>query len=166
MAQKTIPENKSVQLIKNFAKTAERYIIKILILLMSLVLVLLTIELVYYVVMSFIESESLFIDLGKIQEIFGVFLMVLIGIELLDTIKVYFKSNVVHVEVVILVAIIAVARKVVVLDFDKFKGLELLGLALLVIALAIAYYLIKKAGAYMVCKNETEEKPDTTDNGE
>lgn len=156
--QKSLPTNRSVRLIKSFSQLAERYIIKILILLMSLLLVLATIELVYHAVKSFVEAESLLIDLSELQELFGIFLLVLIGIELLDTIKVYFKSNVVHVEVVILVAIIAVARKVVVLDFDKFKGLELIGLAFLVIALAVSYYLIKKAGSYMVCKRDDDDE--------
>ena len=46
----------------------------------------------------------------------GGFLLVLIGIELLDTIKAYFRENTIHVEIVILLAIIAIARKVILLD--------------------------------------------------
>lgn len=49
------------------------------------------------------------IGLDELMDLFGVFLLVLIGIELLDTIKVYLKENVVNVEVVVLVAIIAVS---------------------------------------------------------
>jgi uncharacterized membrane protein (DUF373 family) len=76
--------------------------------------------------------------------------MVLIGIELLDSIKVYLHQNVVHVEVVVLVAIIALARKVVVLKVEELSGTSVIGIALLVVALAVTYYLIKKAGL-IVC---------------
>ena len=48
--------------------------------------------------------------------VLGAFLLVLIGVELLDTIKAYFRENAIHVEIVVLLAIIAVARKVILLD--------------------------------------------------
>ena len=70
----------------------------------------------------------------------------LIGIELLDTIKVYLHSNVVHVEVVVLVAIIALARKVVIIKLESLTGELILGIAALILALSVAYYLIKKTG--------------------
>ena len=76
--------------------------------------------------------------------------LVLIGIELLDTIKVYFKKNVIHVEVVILVALIAIARKVIVLDFQDYSGLEILGISAIIICLSAAYFLIKRAGHNLV----------------
>jgi uncharacterized membrane protein (DUF373 family) len=79
-------------------------------------------------------------------DLFGVFLLVLIGIELLDTIKVYFKENVVHVEVVVLVAIIAIARKIVILKAEELPGETLLGIAAMLVALALTYYLIRRAG--------------------
>jgi uncharacterized membrane protein (DUF373 family) len=94
------------------------------------------------------------------MELFGVFMLVLIGIELLDTIKVYLKENVMHVEVVVLVAIIAVARKVVVLKIENIDGMKIIGIAFIIVALAVAYYLIKKTGL-MVCSfddNEAEDK--------
>jgi uncharacterized membrane protein (DUF373 family) len=132
------------------SKKLERGIIYALIVMMVLVLILATVELGYYLVMTIVESDFLLIDMDALMDLFGVFLLVLIGIELLDTIKVYLRSNVVHVEVVVLVAIIALARKVVVLKVEELSGSSILGIAALVIALAVAYYLIKKAGL-MVC---------------
>ncbi len=84
------------------------------------------------------------------MDLFGTFLLVLIGIELLDTVKVYLKEKVVHVEVVVLVAIIALARKVVVMKIEEYSGDQLLGIAALILGLAVGYYLIKKAGL-LVC---------------
>ncbi|HDR53004.1 MAG TPA: hypothetical protein ENN90_15520 [Mariniphaga anaerophila] len=85
-------------------------------------------------------------DLDDLMDLFGVFLLVLIGIELLDTIKVYLRQNQVHVEVVVLVAIIALARKIVILKVEQLSGDVIIGIGVLIIALSVAYYLIKKAG--------------------
>lgn len=131
------------------AKFVEKFIVYTLIVMMAGVLILATIELGYFLVRSIIQSDYLLIDLEDLMDLFGVFLLVLIGIELLDTIKVYLKENVVHVEVVVLVAIIAIARKVVVLKIETLSGEVIFGIAGLIVALAIAYYLIKKAGLFV-----------------
>lgn len=137
--------------LRRLARNTEKTIIYVLIVMMAGVLVLATIELGYYLVKSIVESDYLLIDLDNLLDLFGVFLLVLIGIELLDTIKVYLQRNVVHVEVVVLVAIIAIARKVVVLKFEELTGIVIIGLGVLVASLSVAYYLIKKAGL-IVCK--------------
>lgn len=138
-------------------KIIQKGIIYTLIVLMSGVLILATVELGYYLVKSVIESEFALINLDQLMDLFGVFMLVLIGIELLDTIKVYLKENVVHVEVVVLVAIIAVARKVVVLKIEEIDGVTIIGIALIIVALAVAYYLIKKAGL-MVCSFDEKKQ--------
>jgi uncharacterized membrane protein (DUF373 family) len=82
--------------------------------------------------------------------VLGAFLLVLIGVELLDTIKAYFKENAIHVEIVVLLAVIAVARKVILLDPTEMTGFEygfeMMGIGVIVVGLAAGYYLIKKAG--------------------
>jgi len=141
--------------LKKATRWIEQFIIHALIVMMAGVLILATIELGYYLVSSIIKSRFLLINLEKLLDLFGIFLLVLIGIELLDTIKVYFKENVVHVEVVVLVAIIAIARKVVILKAEELPGETLLGIAAIIIALAIAYYLIRKAG---LCEFDLTER--------
>jgi uncharacterized membrane protein (DUF373 family) len=149
-------DSKSVERINKAAKIVERYIIKTLIGLMSLLLVLATIQLGYFVFKSIIESQTFVIELDTIMDLFGVFLLVLIGIELLDTIKVYFKKHNIHVEVVLLVALIAIARKVILMDFSKYSGLEIIGIAGVIIALSLGYYFIKKAGGCGFWPSEKE----------
>lgn len=143
---------------RKIAKKIEKIIVYALISMMAIILILATIELGYYLVTSLLGSKYLLINLDNLMEMFGVFLLVLIGIELLDTIKVYLRESVVHVEVVVLVAIIALARKVVVLKVEELEGMTIVGIALLVVALAVAYYLIKKAGL-MVYEME-DDKPE------
>ncbi len=129
---------------------AERLIVYSLVIIMAVILVLATIELAYNVVVAIIAPPYLLLDFDQVLELFGASLLVLIGIELLDTIKIYFKRNVVHVEVVVLVAIIAVARKVIVLEPGAYDGVTLIGIAAILIALAVSYYLIKRLGSEMI----------------
>ncbi len=157
MSEKDLKSSK----LNRFTKRVERYIIKTLIAFMSMLLIIATLQLGYEVIKAIITSDGFLIDMDGIMELFGVFLLVLIGIELLDTIKVYFRQHVIHVEVVMLVAVIAVARKVIVMDFDKYSGLEVLGIAAIILALAGGYYLIKKTGGCGFWPSEKEENRET-----
>ncbi len=138
------------------ARKIERFIIYTLIIMMAGILILATFELGYYLFRSIVNSDYLLIDLDELMDLFGVFMLVLIGIELLDTIKVYLRDNVVHVEVVVLVAIIALARKVIALKLEKLSGDVIIGLGLLIVALGTTYYLIKKAGL-LTCKIKKDD---------
>ncbi len=139
-------EEVNINNLKKLTRWVEKIIIHALIVMMAGVLILATIELGYFLISTIIQSRSLLINLDNLLDLFGIFLLVLIGIELLDTIKVYFKENVVHVEVVVLVAIIAIARKIVILKAEELPGETLLGIAAILIALAVTYFLIRKAG--------------------
>ncbi|MCG9731766.1 phosphate-starvation-inducible PsiE family protein, partial [Shewanella sp. Isolate13] len=76
-------------------------------------------------------------------KIFGFFFIILIGFVLIETIEMYFKENVIHAEVILLVAVIAVSRKVILLDLDKYDPLAIIGLGLIIVALGACYALIK-----------------------
>ncbi|MEI8331441.1 MAG: phosphate-starvation-inducible PsiE family protein, partial [Methanomicrobiales archaeon] len=90
------------------------------------------------------------LDTDEMIRVLGAFLLVLIGVELLDTIKAYFIENTIHVEIVILLAMIAMARKVILLDPSSLKGFEsgfeLMGIGVIVVGLGAGYYMIKKGG--------------------
>ena len=59
-----------------------------------------------------------------------------------ETVKAYLRDDVIHVEVVLIVAIIALARKVIILELKEPSPLTLVGLAALVVSLAFSYRLI------------------------
>jgi uncharacterized membrane protein (DUF373 family) len=59
-------------------------------------------------------------------------------------IKIYLREKVVHVEVVFMVAMVAIARKVVILDVDELSGLTLAGIGTVILALSVGYYLVKR----------------------
>ena len=85
------------------------------------------------------------LNISEMLEIFGFFMMILIGIELIETIKIYLVDESIHVEVICLVAIVAIARKVIILDVDKLPPVTLLGIAAIILALTVGYFFLKKA---------------------
>lgn len=125
-------------------KLLEKGIVTVLVVLMVIVLLLSVVELGWLVVRDILSPPVLLLDITELLELFGFFLLVLIGIELLETIKTYFTDRVVHVEVVVDVALIAVARKVVILDVKDYEPLQLLGIALIVAALAAAHLVVRR----------------------
>jgi len=54
------------------------------------------------------------------------------------------KSHVVQARAVILIAILALSRKLIILDFSLVKPEKLVALGFVVLTLAIVYYLLKK----------------------
>ena len=70
----------------------------------------------------------------------AVFLLVLIGVELLETLKAHLKKDVIHVRVVLEVALIAMARRVIIEEPNAVPSSTLFGIAALILALGIAFY--------------------------
>ena len=128
-----------------FIKSFEKIIIRVLVVLMAFVLLLSTVELAWVIIKDIITPPILLLEIDELLEIFGLFMLVLIGIELLETIaKTYMAESVDHAQIVMAVAIIAIARKVIILDVKDLSGLALLGIAAIILALSIGYYLIRK----------------------
>jgi uncharacterized membrane protein (DUF373 family) len=132
-----------IALIKKF----ERMIIMALVVMMALVLLFATIELAWIISKDILSPPIFLLEIDELLEIFGLFMLVLIGIELMETIvKSYLRQSCDHARIVISVAIIAIARKVIILDIKDTSGLLLLGLAGLMLALCVGYFLVKNRG--------------------
>lgn len=126
-------------------KKFEKMIILVLIVMMAIVLLLATIELGWIIVKDVVTPPVFLLEIDELIEIFGLFMLVLIGIELLETIiKTYIDKSSGHISIVMAVALIAIARKVIILDVQDLAGDTLLGIAAIIIALAGGYYLIKR----------------------
>ena len=127
-----------------FLKKFEYVIVLSLIAMMVIVVVLTTVELGWIIIRDIITPPIILLEIDELLEIFGFFLLVLIGIELLETIKAYLITHVIHVEIVLEVALIAIARKVIILDIDRYESLTLIGVAALISAVALAFFVIKR----------------------
>jgi len=123
-------------------KYFEKVIILSLSLMMMLVVLLSTIDFAYILIIDILKPPIFLLQIDELLEIFGFFLLILIGVELFETIRSYLAEHVVHVEVVVEVALIAIARKVIILDVKEVSAVSLLGIASIIIALAIAYFVV------------------------
>jgi uncharacterized membrane protein (DUF373 family) len=129
----------------DYLKKFEKALVYALMVMMALVLLLATVELGWIIAKDVFTPPVFLLETEELLDIFGLFMLVIIGIELLETImKTYLKENVNHVEVVFLVAMIAIGRKVIILDIKDVSGITLVGIGAIVITLSVGYYLIKK----------------------
>lgn len=128
----------------HFLEKFENLIIRILIVMMVIAITVATIELGWLMIKELKKPPALLLSISNLLEIFGFFMLVLIGIELLETIRAYLVDHVVHVEIVLEVALIAIARKVIILDIEKYDGVTIIGTAALIVAVAAASFAVKR----------------------
>lgn len=126
-------------------KRVEKFVVLGLLVLMLLVVVAGAVELVFVIYDAMAEPPRyMLLDINELLRIFGFFLLILIGLELVSSIKNYLADHTVHVEVVMVVALIAVSRKIIVIDYDKTAPMTLVGMAALIVALTGGYFLLKR----------------------
>jgi uncharacterized membrane protein (DUF373 family) len=82
--------------------------------------------------------------LPVMQRAFGGILAVVLGLELIETLKTYFHEHRVRLEVILIVSIIAVGRHVIQVDFAHVSGLELIGIGALMLSLTTGFFLVTK----------------------
>ena len=133
--------DKAVSLIR----IAKKWMSFIVLILMTIIVAIAIVELgiILYLDLFDPTDDVLFLEIDEIFRIFGFFFIILIGFELIETIQMYFKENVIHAEVVLLVAVIAVSRKVILLDLEKYDPLAIIGLGFIILALGASYWFIK-----------------------
>jgi uncharacterized membrane protein (DUF373 family) len=122
----------------------ERLVAKVLGVLLLLVLMVATVE-------FSIDTLSVLRDSGRhwsgesLTTVLGDLLNLLIAIEVLQNITSYLRRHVVQIELVLLTAITAVARKVIVLPPNaENKPMLIVGLGLAVVALAAAFWMVRQ----------------------
>lgn len=141
------PDDRTTPLARalRWVSTVEHTVLAALLVMLLVVVVVSTFELGVQMVGKLASPSSLAELLGSeaLFAVYETFFLILIGVELMDTVRVYLKEEVIHVEAVLLVAITAVARKVIVLDLGKYGSLVLVGLGALLLALTGGYYLLR-----------------------
>lgn len=134
----------------------EHLITMVLLLFMMLAILVSTIDVGRQVLAELLKKPYMLLDVTKVTTVFGFVFMVLIGLELLETIKTYLSSEQLHVEVVFLVAMIAIARKVILLDVKKMDAPILYGIAAIIFALAVGFFFLR----FAYRKGEDVRNPD------
>jgi uncharacterized membrane protein (DUF373 family) len=122
----------------------ERLLTGSLLALIALVVLLATVELAWLLVKDVLTPPLFLLEIEELQELFGQFLLVLIGIELMYTMKLYIEDRAIHLEAVLAVALIALARKIIVLEPKEWSAGALLAVAAMVVALAAGHFLVQR----------------------
>ena len=113
--------------------------------LLVIVVTLSTVHLGFLIAEEIWTPPRFLIPVQGLLEIFSFFLLILIGVELFETLKAYLRRDVIHVRLVLEVALIAMARKVIILEPNTIPAATLFGVAALILALAVAFYFERQA---------------------
>lgn len=124
--------------------------VRVMAILMVLVILMGVVDVGWTMYQRIMDPPRYILTISDILGIFGAFMAVLIAIEIFINITIYLREDVIHVKIVIATALMAVARKVIILDMEQTQPLELFGLASLVIAASGAYWLVHKTPAFTV----------------
>ena len=137
--------SKSIDNAVSLIHAVKKWMSFIVLILMTIIVAVAIVELGIILYLDLFDPTDgvLFLEIDEIFRIFGFFFIILIGFELVETIEMYFKDNVIHAEVVLLVAVIAVSRKVILLDLEKYDPLAIIGLGIIILALGCCYWFIK-----------------------
>lgn len=128
-------------------KQFEKYVFYFLIGMLALYIAVEVVTLCYFFFKDIFTVESgkyLFFTKEEGQEILSPFFSILIALELIDTLKIYLKENVIKSQHIIVIGLIAISRKLLVIDFAHGDAMINFGIAALLIGLALSYFLIKK----------------------
>lgn len=123
----------------------ERIVVLTLMAFMMFAVLLATIEVGVILWQQMVKPPFMLLNVKEMMEVFGFILMVIIGLELLETIKAYLDKKVIHVEVVLLVAIVAVARKIIIMDYKDITPQMIFAVAALVISLSVGFFAVRRA---------------------
>ncbi|TVO51921.1 phosphate-starvation-inducible PsiE family protein [Denitromonas halophila] len=133
-----LPEKDS-DLVLHYCHATIRFAVRVLAVMMTGVVLFGIGDVVYVIYQRLMTPPLYLLNISDIFETFAAFLAVLVAIEIFVNIRLYLKSSALPVKLVLATALMAVARKAIVLDFGKHDAAEVLSLAAIVLALGFAY---------------------------
>jgi uncharacterized membrane protein (DUF373 family) len=127
----------------SYVKFVEILVSKILSIAMLVVLLVAIVDLIVFLVRE-LTTEPYGFFAVTLFEVFGLFLNILVALEVLENITAYLRRHVVQVELVVVTSLTAVARKIVIFDFAKSSWQELVALGIAILALSLSYWLVRR----------------------
>ncbi|MBE9096546.1 phosphate-starvation-inducible PsiE family protein [Tychonema sp. LEGE 07203] len=126
----------------HFTENVEVIVSKVLSLAMIVVIIVSVCDLLIFLGKELFNDDNTLLK-DTLFIIFGLFLNVLIALEILENITAYLRKHVIQVELVIVTSLIAVSRKIIILDLEKKTASDLIGLAAAIFALSISYLIVR-----------------------
>ncbi|NLE37532.1 MAG: phosphate-starvation-inducible PsiE family protein [Pirellulaceae bacterium] len=119
-----------------------RWAVRVLAVLMTFVIVMGVADVAWTLYGQLTTPPVMMMRGAQIMASFGSFMAVLIAIEIFINITIYLRDDLIHIRIVMATALMAVARKVIIFDMESVEGSYLWGLAAVVLAMSIGYWLV------------------------
>jgi uncharacterized membrane protein (DUF373 family) len=127
----------------NLIERFERHLARVLALVLILVLIAASVQLLLATALELVRTDQGWLE-GGLLNLLDRLLLLLIGLEVLQNVTAYLRDHAIQVELVVLTALTAVARKVIVLPPGHDKDpLALLGFGVLILCIAGSYALLR-----------------------
>ena len=120
--------------------------VRLLAIMMVFVIIMGVIDVGWTIYRKLIDEPFAILTISDMLATFGAFMAVLIAIEIFINITIYLRDDVIHVKIVMATALMAIARKVIILDVEQVNVLYMLGIAAVLLAASIGYWLIHRLG--------------------
>jgi len=127
-----------------FLRVIIRFIVRLLAIMMTALIALGAIDVAWMMHEAAMREPRYILTMQDILATFGAFMAVLIAIEIFVNIVLYLRDDVIHVKIVMATALMAIARKVIILDYEQASAEYVLGLSATVLAMSIGYWLIHR----------------------
>lgn len=121
-----------------------RFSVRCLSVLMTLVILWGVVDVAWVIYQKLRAPPFMMLTISDMLATFGAVMAVLIAIEIFINITIYLRDDVIHVKIVLATALMAIARKVIILDFDTITTDYVWATAAVVLAMSIGYYLVAK----------------------
>lgn len=128
----------------SFLHKAIKVAIRILAILMVAVIFWGVADVVYVLYKQLLEPPYMLLSLSDIFKTFAAFLAVLIAIEIFQNIVLYLRTDVFPLKLVVATALMAMARKIIIIDFNDVIPMHIFAVGFVVLALGVTYYLLGK----------------------
>lgn len=123
----------------------ERFIVYLLVILLLISIILGTAELARITVQQILSAPQFLVDVNKLFDSFALFIVIVVGLELLKSIKSYLILGSINPVFVVEVAIIALGNKLITLDLKEVQAPLLMGIATILFGLSATYFVLNKA---------------------
>ena len=133
--------------------------VRVLAVLMAGLILLGVADVVWVLYQKLLAPPVYLLSINDILATFGAFLAVLIAIEIFSNITLYLSENVIHVKIVMATALMAVARKVIIFDYDELGWEYVLATGVVVLALGVTYWMISRVDPHKTKGDRSSDEP-------
>ncbi|MCF6186228.1 MAG: phosphate-starvation-inducible PsiE family protein [Desulfobulbaceae bacterium] len=123
-------------------RTVVRIAIRMLAVLMTIVILWGVADVVMVLYQELMTPPVMMLTISDILTLFGAFMAVLIAIEILINIIIYLRDDVIHLKIVMATALMAISRKVIIMDFTSISAEYVFAVASVVLSMSVGYWLV------------------------